>query len=277
MPNAKALELDGLFELRDQAGPVYGSEDLSLLLYALARRERPMRVMELGTGIGACTMWIAQALQENGEGHIWSIDDGECIHRSNKVRKAATAAAKALGLKQALLADGSSISSLHEFLDAAAATLKVTGAVTFLRQRIEFDRAQDSTPAICGISGPFDWVFSDFGHGPLQIVEVIAKTLPRLAPVASVFFDSVPTRYDSFLTLERIATMLDEGRIPQELEAHLDAEEMAALERMLPRRRFRLVHLVERKDRPQNSTAWLQVHPAGLQAWPHAPMRRPEL
>jgi predicted O-methyltransferase YrrM len=43
-------------------------------LHALIRWLRPRHVVEVGTHIGMSAVWMARALQENGEGHLWCID-----------------------------------------------------------------------------------------------------------------------------------------------------------------------------------------------------------
>ncbi len=59
-----------LLALHNEIGLIYGGEDLAVLLYSLAKRECPKRVVELGTGLGVSSFWIAHALRENGFGHL---------------------------------------------------------------------------------------------------------------------------------------------------------------------------------------------------------------
>lgn len=44
------------------------------LLYALVRATKPKVVVETGTHKGLSTHYIAEALKDNGEGHIWTTD-----------------------------------------------------------------------------------------------------------------------------------------------------------------------------------------------------------
>ena len=46
-------------ELRNRIGGYYGSEDLAVLFYALIRRERPLNIVELGSGLGVTLFWMA--------------------------------------------------------------------------------------------------------------------------------------------------------------------------------------------------------------------------
>jgi hypothetical protein len=80
---------EGLLKLREDLGPIYGSEDLCVLLYSLARRDKPRSIVEIGTGLGVCTCWIANALRENGFGRILSTDDGRDFDSIRSVRAAA--------------------------------------------------------------------------------------------------------------------------------------------------------------------------------------------
>lgn len=47
------------------------------LLHSLVRVTKPQRVLELGTGMGVSARFIADALQDNGSGHLWSIEPRE--------------------------------------------------------------------------------------------------------------------------------------------------------------------------------------------------------
>ncbi|UUZ54623.1 class I SAM-dependent methyltransferase [Massilia sp. H-1] len=75
--------------MRDQLGPMYGSEDLCVLLYSLVKREKPRVVVELGTGMGVSTAWIAAAMAENGGGTIYTVDNGGHFARSYEIGRVA--------------------------------------------------------------------------------------------------------------------------------------------------------------------------------------------
>ena len=51
-----------------------------LLLYSLIREFKPKSVVEIGVSAGHMTCWLAAALEENGEGHLLSIDDWSRAH-----------------------------------------------------------------------------------------------------------------------------------------------------------------------------------------------------
>src|SRR6266436_5037040 len=65
-----------LKEYANRFGTFYGTEDFCIFLYGLAKMQRPKVILELGTGFGVTTFWLARAVVENGEGHIWTVDNG---------------------------------------------------------------------------------------------------------------------------------------------------------------------------------------------------------
>ncbi len=77
-----------LLVLANRLGFVYGSDDISMFFYTLIRRERPLNIVELGTGLGVSTFWMAQALKELGDGQIWTVDDGSHWQDEGKLQRA---------------------------------------------------------------------------------------------------------------------------------------------------------------------------------------------
>ena len=78
-----ALDERGLDEramlllLTDAVGTGFGTEHFCLFLYSLMRMQAPRTVVELGTGLGLTTFWMALAAKSNNAGHIWTVDDFE--------------------------------------------------------------------------------------------------------------------------------------------------------------------------------------------------------
>src|ERR1051325_6257975 len=64
-----------LLLLTDAVGTGFGTEDFCLFLYSLVRMQTPKTVVELGTGFGLTTFWMALAAKSNKGGHIWTVDD----------------------------------------------------------------------------------------------------------------------------------------------------------------------------------------------------------
>jgi predicted O-methyltransferase YrrM len=52
-------------------------------LYALCRRLQPSTVVETGVGLGTSSLFILQALEDNGKGRLYSIDQPFAAYRSD--------------------------------------------------------------------------------------------------------------------------------------------------------------------------------------------------
>lgn len=59
--------------------PTEMSIDERLMLYALVRGHRPVRALEIGTFKGGSAAIIANAMEENGVGHLVSVDPMPCV------------------------------------------------------------------------------------------------------------------------------------------------------------------------------------------------------
>ncbi len=99
--------LTQLLDYSRSVGPLYGTEDFAIFLYALIKMQRPERMLELGTGTGVCAFWAAQGMKENGVGTVLTVDDGS-HWESLKTRK---------GLKPLLARPDM---SYHDFLTGMA-------------------------------------------------------------------------------------------------------------------------------------------------------------
>jgi predicted O-methyltransferase YrrM len=141
----------GLLAARDLLGSHYGSEDLCLLLHALARRERPAVVVELGTGLGVTTLWLAAALEENGSGHLWSVDNGAHLGQLDPV--ALDDAAAALGFEPG--------PTMQSFARALLDANHLGGRVTLVDATVDFAEAAEGRLTWALPESPIDWVFSD--------------------------------------------------------------------------------------------------------------------
>lgn len=236
--------------IRREIGPAYGSEDLCVLLYSIVRRERPRRVLELGTGLGVTSAWIAYALKENGAGRLVTIDNGSQF---------ATSAVQFIisrlsdSAKQAIpWVDGM---TYEEFLNGVFEAASVKHFVDFRNADILLDALEASD---------LDMVFSDFRHAPSVCMDLLTYVLPRLSDNGSLFIDSASTDFASYLTLEHVVACINSGCIPAELRRHMSPPLVALFERKLLSSKLALTHLVENCERKQNSTAWLRWIPNGL-------------
>lgn len=256
------VNFDFLMELRSKIGPNYGSEDLCILLYSIVKREKPMVVVELGTGLGVTTAWIAAAMKENGFGTIYSVDNGEHFAPAEKPWWNV----QLRGRLEPLV----SLTNYDRFIEAVFAEANVAEHVKFVNGNIDLEnlawletllksgKPEAAVPAI-------DMVFADYNHSPINTAKIIASFLPRMTPVSSIFIDSASTHYPSYLMLERIVQLFEQGRVPVQMLDHLkQAESRAKLTAVVANSTFKLMHMVEKQDRAQNSTAWLRTEPASL-------------
>lgn len=64
----------GILEQDPTSYPGSSCRELGVWLHALVRLTRPRTVVEIGTLFGQSTLYLAQALEENGSGHLCSFD-----------------------------------------------------------------------------------------------------------------------------------------------------------------------------------------------------------
>jgi hypothetical protein len=138
-----------LLALRDEIGYIYGSEDLAVLLYILAKRERPKCVVELGTGLGVSSFWIAHAIKENGFGHLWTFDDGS--HFENNFKGYFCERLYCLGRELGLEALSDENLSYSKYFAEMSRFLEVENYLTLLQETINF-RAWSTTIPFLSLS-----------------------------------------------------------------------------------------------------------------------------
>ena len=246
--------LEKLSSLRESMGWVYGSEDLCVLLYSLVKRMRPRIVVELGTGFGVTAAWMAGALRENGGGVIHTYDNGSHFASEPGIRFVEGLQGPFADLLREKAQD------YPAFLKHVFQWAGVENHVVANWQEIGFaDIAQ--APAF---DGGIDMVFSDFNHSQDSIQALLAAFLPRMAESASIFIDSASTQRLGYLTLEAVVDALNQNKIPRAFIKDRSEQDIDALLRMVQRSRFRLMHLLEARDRAQNSTAWISIEPVDV-------------
>ncbi|GLQ89168.1 hypothetical protein GCM10007898_27400 [Dyella flagellata] len=245
-----------LLALREKMGWVYGSEDLCILLYSLVKRQRPRLVVELGTGLGVSTVWMAAAMRENSIGHLHTFDNGS--HFSRPAMSALFDMQEGLLGPLAGFADADR--DIGRFMEAVLLSADVQEYVTFHSGNINLFELASHPAYADGI----DMLFSDFDHGPEMVTELLARFLPLLSPAGSIFIDSASTHRMSYLLIEQMVAALNHRKIPASLACFLSDAEIDSLDRRLRSSRLGLTHLVERHDRPQNSTTWIQFEPLDM-------------
>jgi hypothetical protein len=250
-----------LLLLSDAAGMVFGTEDFCLFLYSLVRMHAPKTIVELGTGLGASAFWMALAAKRNGVGHVFTVDDLDLFSKNE------TLLDEMLGHLRRTAFPPFEAEDPEDYFDEVARVLDLDAQITFVHRAMDLDDVEhfDDYPFA---DAPIDLLFSDFNHGPAQILALLGHFLPRMAPASSILIDSAPTAWPSYLLLEQLVTRLNRGQIP----AALQDRSRVDLGPVMRNRRVVLVNLTEWKPRDQNSTAWLKIEPVDLFPQPRTSM-----
>jgi predicted O-methyltransferase YrrM len=233
----------------DRIGPIYGTEDWAIFLYALVKMHAPINVLELGTGLGASALWVARALQENGVGKIFTVDDGR--HWPEIVK------------------------NNPELLSPAQNAMTFAEYVAALRQEFGLEDRLElivrEMPPFPVLDQKIDMLFSDFMHGPNEVLHILGHFLPNMSASSSLFIDSASTSFPSYALLEMLVGQLSAGKLPRMLLNYVSEALHESLWRQVRSSQYTLIHLVEKKKRAQNSTAWLKIQPVDLRPYPSAP------
>jgi hypothetical protein len=252
----KLMEFSTALEFR------YGSGEISSFLYAITKMHRPRVIVELGTGYGVSTFWMAQALKENKLGHIWSVDNLENLTKSFEESDTEFA-----GLKKTSLSHLTGIAP-SKFYKSASDALGLAKYISFLKRNINLKEPRSL------LSFPFssrkvDLLFSDISHEPDDILGVFAFFLPRMSIASSIFIDSASTCWPSYFCVENVVAMLNSGSIPSTVEEWLSSKQKS----QVLARKYSLIHLTYKGNgATQNSTAWIKIQPKDARPYPLAEM-----
>lgn len=231
----------------DTVGNYYGTEDTSIFLYSLLKMKKPEVVLELGTGFASSTVWMAYALEENNCGIMYTVDDGSHWSKTEN--------------KQNLLNEFYQ----HEYNDY----------ITNLFEKFKLERTRFLNKKIedISINFPVDFLFSDFAHGPYDIYKLLAKFLGNMSPISTIVIDSASTYYSSFATLEILIEKLNSGRVPLTLLEMVGDKDKEKLKDLVSTSSFQLLHLIENKNRNQNSLAIISITPFDSMPQPRSNIR----
>jgi predicted O-methyltransferase YrrM len=238
----------------DRVGSIYGTEDFSVYLYSIIKMMKPETVVELGTGLGSAMLWSGLALEENEFGTIHTIDDGSEWYR----------------LKTAKNAMGDHYhDDYNDFITGLVQKYEVQDQVNFLNQRIDVLDLKN-----------IDILFSDFAHGVFDVTKLLVDYIPKMNDHSKIYIDSASTHYSSYMAINRIVDILNSGRIPRtfyevfESKNNLQKEyNIENLKQKVENTTFSVEHMVENKDRDQNSTCCITLTPIDIFPYPRKNIR----
>lgn len=232
-----------LKKFTDRIGSFYGTEDFALYLYSLVKMSKPKTVLELGTGLGTTSLWLALGLKENDLGVLHTIDDGSEWENIGKIKD--------------LLGDYYNENYKDYFLNLLG-KFKLSEQVSFYNQKITKIDYLDN----------IDILFCDYSHGPYSVIKLIADYLHRMSENSFIFIDSASTYYSSFHTLESIIYYLNQGKIPKTLREMIEVSELDSFKEKINLSSLELTHIVENKERNQNSTTQIKISPLDIMPQP---------
>jgi methyltransferase family protein len=254
-------ERSRLLRLTDFAGIAFGTEDFCLFLYSLIRMNAQRNIVELGSGLGISAFWMALAAKRNGVGHVWTVDDHTLFERRTILDEMANFLRTEGDASADIITGAQYFERMASFLGLREFVSFVKGSID-LKENKHFDRYPFGAE-------PIDLLFSDFRHKPDDILSILGQFLPRMSPASSIFFDSAPAYWPSYLLLECLTAQLNDGHMPQELQARSAVD----LRPCMLNRKIRLVHLTKPKEQEQNGSSWLKLEPVDVMPHPRTRMR----
>jgi predicted O-methyltransferase YrrM len=238
----------------DRIGSIYGTEDFSVYLYSVIKMMKPKTVVELGTGLGSTMLWSGLALDENKRGTIYTVDDGSEWDR----------------LKTARDQIGDHYEEEYsDFVKGLIKRYQLEDRVEFFNETIDVVDAND-----------IDILFSDFAHGVFDVTKLLVDYIPKMNDHAKIYIDSASTHYPSYIALNKIVDILNSGKMPRvfrdvigskhNLESQYSLEK---LKQKIENTEFSIEHIIENKDRNQNSTCCITMSPIDIFPYPRKNIR----
>lgn len=217
----------------DKIGNVYGTEDFSVYLYSIIKMTKSKNVVELGSGLFTTTLWAALAIEENQSGVIHTVDNGAEWNRMSSLISTIPLQYK---------------SDYSEFAQGLISEFKFNDTIKYYNTDIDKFESDD-----------IDILFSDYSHGVFSIFSLIAKYLHRMNDNSYIFIDSASTYYPSFSTLNTIIDCLNRKNIPSSLQEIVHSDNIAKFVNRVNSSKFELTHIIENKNRNQNSVAQIKI------------------
>ena len=231
--------LENAFDYARGIGRYFGSEKISFLLYSLIRMRRPDHVIELGCGTGATAFCMAQALCENDNGRLLTVDNEQAWPEM-----AARLPLAELGFPTGI--------ALGDYVRRVAAQLGVADRLTYHRAEV---------PPFPVAQAALDFLYVDYNHRPENVLRILATYLPVMAPSSAIMFDSASTYFPTYQLLENLDRAFAAGRAPEALLKDQEPERAEALRALIAGSRVRTMHFFEKDKTEQNSAALIQIDP----------------
>lgn len=231
----------------DKIGNVYGTEDFSVYLYSIVKMTQSKNVIELGSGLFTTTLWAALALEENGSGVIHTVDNGAEWNRMSSLIGTIPLQYK---------------SDYSEFAQGLISEFKFEDRIKFYNKNID-DFECDN----------IDVLFSDYSHGVYSIFSLIAKYLHKMNDNSYIFIDSASSYYPSFTTLNVLIEYLNKKRVPSSLREIIHPDAIDKFVQRVNSSKFEITHIIENKNRNQNSVAQIKIIPDDIMPQPRVNIR----
>lgn len=236
-----------LKQLSDDLGRIYGTEDFALYLYSLVKMSKPGTILELGTGLGISSLWMSLALKENNHGVLHTVDNGSVW-------------GELVSIKDRL---GNLFNVRYEqYIENIIKEFGVESTFKFYLKDINKVDANN-----------IDILFSDYAHDAYSVLNLLAKYLMRMNDGGYIFIDSASTYYPSYSILSALIDSLNKHNIPSTFIELVESGERERLVQRLKHIKLELIHLVESKNRSQNSTAQIRILPKDLMPFPRINIR----
>jgi hypothetical protein len=287
------MTLDRLIDWNKLTGEHYGSEDQSMFFYAFIKMQRPETILELGTGLGHTAFWMAQALKENGKGHLYTVENaahwpgivglfarqqdgkmGELL----KARPWFQEVFDASFPKHPPPRNDKTFPDFFRCMELVAKVMDLGPWVSFLKGTLSLEDTQALTaeahPFLAPVlEKPLDLLYADFDHYPHAILTIFTKYLPIMSEYSSIFIDSASTYLPSYLAIEQMVDQLNRGKLPAIFLSGTTRAQRDHLADIVATRRFTHVSMAEKKDRSQNGLSWIRIEPVNIVPYPLTEMR----
>lgn len=241
-------KFERLKKFTDSVGPIYGTEDFSIYLYSLVKITKPRSVLELGTGFGSTALWIALGMEENNQGTLYTVDDGSEWGSLKHVHSTLTTYYR---------------EEYPDYINGLITTFGLKERIKFYNQKVDK----------LDFSSSYDMVFSDFSHGPFFIVKLLSEIIPSMEDNSYIFIDSASTYYPSYHTLESLVDFFNQGRIPRTVLELIPRDKIDIFYNKIRQSKFQLTHIIENKNRSQNSTAQIKISSIDIMPQPRTNIR----